>query len=104
MKFADLQSALEEVLPQGARAVVWAPASGFSDRAYNIVPVESGGFEIYASDGRDKFFPLKNSGFATLVFTTEDEVCDYIWGRVQESLRPATTRMQQPTSQVDRSQ
>jgi hypothetical protein len=85
MKYAELVAKLEAEVPHADYAVAWYDPDEYVDANYIIVPLEDGTFTLYRPTGRGEYYQDVDSDGNPRIFSTEDEVCQYVW---KKSLEP----------------
>lgn len=88
MKREELEQLVAADFPHG-RVLNWADDGQMSDVGFNVVPLAGGRFTIFENDGRGGTFQPIGLDEQPLTFDTEDQVCDYIWSRLNRSRNPA---------------
>jgi hypothetical protein len=79
MKYEELRGRIHAELEHPEYGVNWYSAVGVSDARFTIVPLASGRFTLYHSDGRGQYYQATDSQDRRLEFENEDAVCDYVW-------------------------
>jgi hypothetical protein len=94
------RSELESRVNGGRWAGVhWAAEGDLTQATYNIVPVD-GGFTIYCPSDREGFFQLYDNPSEPVFFATENDVCEYVWGALQEPRDPTSPAPAQTVERI----
>ena len=84
MKYRQLEKRIRTEFGRNDYLLSWDVSHGI-EISYNIIPLPFGTFIIHSSTGRGGWGMRYDSDSLPLVFTSEDDVCDYIW---QQLTRP----------------
>ena len=78
MKYRQLQSLVSSRTPGRNYTLQWNVTAGI-EATYNIIPLPNSTYLIHSSSGRGDWYRQCDSDGLPLVFTSEDDVCDYVW-------------------------
>lgn len=84
MKYAELVAKVEAELPHPDYAVAWYDPDEYVDANYIIVPLDDGTFTLYRPTGRGEYYQDVDSESKPRIFSSEDEVCQYVWAKLVE--------------------
>ena len=84
MKYRQLEKRIRKELGKNDYLLSWDVSSAM-EISYNIIPLPFGTFVIHSASGRGGWGMHYDSDGLPLVFTSEDDTCDYIW---QQLTRP----------------